>query len=131
MGDLKEKILVEMVKMEGERKQWQVQLAVWNTERSELRKKIDNLESNQNDTSDWIVHGVSHLFYWPHIATILCQDTQALDRIRLRNLLDQAQTALAHASGLVTGDSTAMPSQQWQIGLDSEEGGDALRHICC
>ena len=49
------------------------------------------------------------------MTSISTQDTQALDRIKLRNLLDQAQAKLARATGLVQSlNEDYLASRRWR-----------------
>ena len=101
------------------------------TER-QLQSQIRDMEAQLADTAGFLVHGVcSHSHYLDaNVTQQFHQHTEALDRLRLRNLLDEAQAVLAHACGLVStgsdSDDTATPAQRWRIHL-AKAGKDQAR----
>ena len=100
------------------------------TER-QLQSQIRDMEAQLADTAGFLVHGVcSHSHYLDANMTQQLQHTEALDRLRLRNLLDEAQAVLAHACGLVStgsdSDDTVTPAQRWRIHL-AKAGKDQAR----
>ena len=101
------------------------------TER-QLQSQIQDMEAQLADTAGFLVHGVrSHSHYLDaNVTQQFHQHTEALDRLRLQNLLDEAQAVLAHACGLVStgsdSDDTATPAQRWRIHL-AKAGKDQAR----
>ncbi|KAF8799019.1 hypothetical protein BYT27DRAFT_6888254 [Phlegmacium glaucopus] len=74
-------------------------------ERQLLAAQIAELQSQASDTSAYLVHG----------------DTQALDRIKLRNLIDHAQAKFAKTAGLVLSAGNYDASAKWREALPDSD----------
>ncbi|KAF8065214.1 hypothetical protein FPV67DRAFT_1696229 [Lyophyllum atratum] len=90
---------------EQQRQEMKRQQEAWEAEKKELKDRIGVLEVGTVDMVEWLVH----------------EDTQALDRIKLRNLLDKAQAKLAFETDLIKDEKTTSASYQWRLWLNQWE----------
>ncbi|KAF8062288.1 hypothetical protein FPV67DRAFT_1507888 [Lyophyllum atratum] len=84
---------------EQQRQEMKRQQEAWESEKKELKDRIGVLEVGTVDMVEWLVH----------------EDTQALDRIKLRNLLDKAQAKLAFETDLIKDEKTTSASYRWRL----------------
>ena len=114
----------EINTLNADRQTQQDEINRLNADRQTHQDEIKRLDAQLQDHAAVFIHNISScqlmvneqaFVYSLH----LFQDIQAMDRIRMRNMLNRAQAKLAEAAGLVTNRNDYSASSKWRSRLST------------